>query len=93
MYLHVNQKIGYLLLKESYLKQNKNQQRRYWKCLCICGKIIQRREDYLKRAIIIKDRIISCNCMHPNKRKLSKFTNISFTKQPNLNFAGMKKNI
>lgn len=35
----------------------------YWKCKCICGKIIERRNDFL-----LSGKAMSCGCMHPRRR-------------------------
>lgn len=80
-------KIGYLNLLESYLKQDNRQKRKYWKCKCICGKIIYRREDYLKKASKIKNRIISCGCQKSKKNRMNTTNIVPQHKKPNLNFA------
>lgn len=37
----------------------------HWKCECVCGKIVERRQDYLLRAAPSA----SCGCKHPRRNK------------------------
>lgn len=61
-------KIGHLKLLERVQKPFKNTHRNFWRCECDCGKIIDRREDYLLSGRSI---IISCGCKHPAKLRTS----------------------
>ncbi len=70
MKLQSNQQIGYLTLVKSFLQQDKNKQRRYWKCRCVCQKEVTRREDYLQRVVFMKNRTPSCGCKHSIKTSL-----------------------
>ena len=67
MKLQTNQVVGYLTLVKSYLKNDKLQKRRYWKCICVCKKEVERREDYLQRVVFMKNRTPSCGCKHSMK--------------------------
>jgi hypothetical protein len=52
---------GMLTLRRKFIKDN----RPFWECECVCGKIVIRRQDHLVR---YKSRIkFSCGCNHPSK--------------------------
>ncbi len=58
----VNSTISNLTLLESFYKGR----RKFWKCMCICGKTVIRRQDYL--GIVHRDGVIaSCGCTNEAK--------------------------
>lgn len=54
---------GHITLVSSERRQRKSGigTDRYWTCKCVCGKTVERRDDYLKRC---PDNNFSCGCQH-----------------------------
>jgi hypothetical protein len=62
--LSAGQTISYITLVE-ICKTTKT--RKWWSCKCVCGKIVERRQDYLGKCI--KCNIVcSCGCKNPSKK-------------------------
>jgi len=65
---HNGKKCGYLILVKKYHKEEKYRygiiKRIYWECRCICGKVINRRQDYL---FSDRGKNASCGCKHSMK--------------------------
>ena len=57
--------VSYVTILETF-RNEQDHRRLYYKCQCVCGKIITRRSDYLYYAYI-ENRTVSCGCLHPNK--------------------------
>lgn len=86
----VDMKFGHLTLVSSESRQSKNgTYKRYWKCLCDCGEIVERRDDYFQSC---PNNNFSCGCKHSMKNNLGK-TSISWKGYgdiPGMYFAGFK---
>lgn len=62
--MQANDVISYLTLVESFYNKYNHI---CWKCKCVCGKIVERRQDYLKKVKGLEIRESSCGCKHPFK--------------------------
>ena len=60
----VGDNVHSLELIESFRKMHHRKGRKYWRCKCVCGELIERREDFL-----LSGRAKSCGCQHPLKGK------------------------
>lgn len=68
----INKKIGYLTIIAENKQLYQNSMRTFYTCKCVCGKIVTRRSDYVKKLIKNSSKTASCGCKHPNKQKGNK---------------------
>lgn len=58
---------NYLMLKEKIVRESGTKIKFYWKCVCVCGKEVIRRQD-----AITSGRTTSCGCKHSLRFKYGK---------------------